>query len=154
MKALHQVYFTRCTQTRCRWYLECTIELEALIQTGETSYGINSHWSIRNIDVNIVIVYVQMIHHYQESVGYWRDYSSSQLRLHRQFLWHCTVQGDHLRKYHLYLFLFFSNYQENTINNSFLSLQFTKLAESVDLDVWSPACLPDQVSKSVCFPCT
>ena len=47
-----------------------------------------------------------MFHHYQESVGYRRDHSSSQLRLHRQFLWHCTVQGDDWRKYHLYLFLF------------------------------------------------
>ena len=32
-----------------------------------------------------------------------------------------------------------------------LFLQFSKLAESVDLDVWSPACLPDQVSKFVYF---
>ena len=152
MKALHQVYFTRCTQTRCRWYLECTIELEALIQTGETSYGINSHWSIRNIVINILILCLHMIHQgkcWLSKRLFFIQVTSTQAI---PMTLHCSRWS--FKKISSIFISIFSNYQENTINNSFLSLQFTKLAESVDLDVWSPACLPDQVSKFVCFPCT
>ena len=145
MKALHQVYFIRCMRTRCRWCLECMIELEALIQTGEWDY-----------------LWHKLTLKHQK---YWCQYCDIECTndswlsgkcwlLKRLFFIPATSTQA------IPMTLLFSRWNYKKISlmihsiHIILFLQFSKLAESVDLDVWSPACLPDQVSKFVCFPCT